>query len=349
MILPGNQLYNLILLAFGMLCWGLWANTFRMTSKWRFELYYFDFAVGAIMAALVVGFTAGNNGWDGFSIIDDIMLAGKRQEAFALVAGVVFNLGNMLIVGALSIAGITAAYVIGMGLMLTSAFLFAYFFAPSGNGVLLGLGAMVAVGAAACMGIASRTHSLNRLAALAREGRTKSTRKRVSVKGLVMAAVGGVLAGLAFPVANMAREGDNGLGPYSLGLFFALGLAISTFIFNLFFMNLPIQGDPLEIAAYFKGAVKSHWLGTFGGILWYIGLISLFVVARADAKNMPPALSIRAIMMGSAVVGALFGIFRWRDFANAEGNVKTFLTIALVLFAVGVVALSFSAGSGYAV
>lgn len=344
MILPGSQLYNLILLAVGMLCWGIWANTFRMTSKWRFELYYFDFAVGAVMGALLIGFTVGNNGWDGFSIVDDILLSGRRQEAFAIVAGTVFNLGNMLIVGALSIAGITATYVIGMGLMLTAAFLFSYFFSPAGNGMLLGIGAFVAVGAAVCMAIASRTHSLNKLAALQREGKTKSTRRTVSVKGLIMAAAGGVVAGIAFPVANMAREGDNGLGPYSLGLFFAVGVAVSTFIFNLFFMNLPIQGAPLEIGAYFKGAVRSHWLGIFGGALWYIGLISLFVVARAEGRNIPPALSVRAIMMGSAVLGALIGIFRWRDFADAEGSVKTVLTVALVLFAVGAVALSFSAG-----
>lgn len=65
MILPGSQLYNLILLAIGMLCLGTWANTYRMTSKWRYELYYFDFAVGALVAALVIGFTAGSLGWMG--------------------------------------------------------------------------------------------------------------------------------------------------------------------------------------------------------------------------------------------------------------------------------------------
>ena len=148
MILPGSQLFNLILLALGMLCWGLWANTFKMTSKWRFELYYFDFAIGALLAAVIIGFTFGSQGWDGFSLIDDLRLAGRRQEAGAAAAGMVFNLGNMLIVGSLAVAGITVAYVIGLGLMLTTGMVITYFTAPSGNGMLLGLGAVMILGAA---------------------------------------------------------------------------------------------------------------------------------------------------------------------------------------------------------
>src|ERR1700743_3245250 len=118
MILPGSQLFNLLLLVFGMLCLGTWAVTFRMTSKWRFELYYFDFAIGTVLAALIIGFTFGSLGWDGFALMDDLRIAGKQKEAQALLGGAIFNLGNMLIMGALSVAGITVAYLIGVGLML---------------------------------------------------------------------------------------------------------------------------------------------------------------------------------------------------------------------------------------
>jgi len=67
-----------------MLCWGAWANTFKATGiKWRFELYYIDFAIGMLLAATVIALTFGNLGFDGFSILDDLRLAGKRQEVAA--------------------------------------------------------------------------------------------------------------------------------------------------------------------------------------------------------------------------------------------------------------------------
>src|SRR5271157_3574904 len=106
MILPGSFTYTLILAILGMVLWGSWANTFKSRpAKWRFELYCFDFAIGTLVAAILLGFTLGNLGYDGFSVIDDLSLAGKRQEMFAFVAGGSFALGNMLLLGGMSISG----------------------------------------------------------------------------------------------------------------------------------------------------------------------------------------------------------------------------------------------------
>ncbi len=343
MILPGSQLFNLILLAFGMLCWGFWANTFRMTSKWRFELYCFDFAVGVLLASLLVGFTFGSLGWDGFALIDDIRIAGKREDAIALAGGAVFNLGNMLMLGALSIAGVTVTYIIGIGFMISMGLVITYFTSPSGNGTILAVGFVAFLLSAISLAIASRSHSLARLVILMREGKTKSTKKAVSIKGLVIAALGGIIASLSFPLINSARQGENGVGPFALGLFFAVGILITTLMFNLFFMNLPVQGDPIEFSAYFLGKAKSHWLGLMGGLLWYIGLSSTLVIARAEGKNIVPAAEVRALMLAAPVIGALFGLLRWKEFQGAEGKVRTFLLVALALFVAGAVGLSLSA------
>src|ERR1700685_3654824 len=106
MILPGSYAAVLLLLFFGMLCWGTWANTFKATGdKWRYELYCFDFAFGLVLAAILLALTLGSLGFDGFSFADDLRLAGKRQDFFGFVAGAVFNLGNMLLLGAGSVAG----------------------------------------------------------------------------------------------------------------------------------------------------------------------------------------------------------------------------------------------------
>src|ERR1700733_9540827 len=105
MILPSTYLATFCLMLLSMLCWGSWANSFKLTRKWRFELFYFDYSLGVVLAALIAAFTFGNLGYDGFSFADDLRHAGLRQDAWALAAGIVFNLANMLLVAAISIAG----------------------------------------------------------------------------------------------------------------------------------------------------------------------------------------------------------------------------------------------------
>jgi glucose uptake protein len=344
MILPGSQLLNIILLVFGMLCIGSWANTLKMIPKWRFELYCFDFVIGAVLASILLGLTFGSLGWDGFALSDDLSLAGKQKDAFALVAGAVFNLGNMLILGALSVAGITVAYVIGVGIMLTSGMVMTRFTSPSGNGALLAAGAAMVFISAILLAFASKMHSMERLVILIREGKTKSTRKTVSVKGILLALAGGIVGGGYFPLVNAARNGEDGLGPYALGIFFVIGIGISTFVFNLFFMNLPIGGEPLEITAWFQGKAKFHWLGVLGGILWYLGFASVLIVARAEGNNVVAPVTLRALILVAAMVGAMWGLLRWKEFAGASGKVRTTMLIALFSFVLGIVGLCASAG-----
>ena len=70
MILAQNATQTLLLLAFGILCWGLWASMYKLTGKWRYELFYFDVAFGVALAAVVYAFTVGSLGFDGFSFTD---------------------------------------------------------------------------------------------------------------------------------------------------------------------------------------------------------------------------------------------------------------------------------------
>ena len=53
-----------------MLCWGSWANTQKLTSSsWRFELFYWDYAIGIVLASLILAFTLGSSGhWNRFSL-----------------------------------------------------------------------------------------------------------------------------------------------------------------------------------------------------------------------------------------------------------------------------------------
>lgn len=358
MTLPGSYVYTLLLLIVSMLCWGSWANTFKVAGKWRFELFYFDFAVGVFIVALITSFTFGMLGIDGFSVMDDLSLAGKRQDMFAFAAGCIFNLANMLLMGAIAVAGMSVAFPIGIGLALIIGVIISYFIHPVGNPILLGCGCLAILGAIVLDAKAWSAYSANKVrraadaaavaaaAAAADPGaktvvkKKKSAKSAATGKGIALAVAGGVLMGLFYPIVELAKEGENGLGPYTIGLLFALGVLLSTFVLNLFFMNLPVQGQPIEFSEYFKGKPNQHLLGVLGGGLWFVGAISNFVAARAEGPALVGPAASYAMGQGATLISALWGLFVWKEFADAEPNVRMLLGVMLILFVAGLTAVS---------
>jgi len=64
MVLPQTYGTALLLIIVSMLCWGSWANTFKLAGKWRFELFYYDYSLGVLIAATIYALTLGNFGVD---------------------------------------------------------------------------------------------------------------------------------------------------------------------------------------------------------------------------------------------------------------------------------------------
>jgi glucose uptake protein len=337
MILPGSYAAVLILLIAGMVSWGTWPNLFKAAGgKWRFELFYFDFAIGVLLAAILIALTAGSLGFDGFSFADDLRLAGKRQDLFGFVAGVVFNLGNMLLLGAVSITGMAVAFPAGMGCALIVAALWSFALNPGVNLILVLIGAAVIVGSIVFDILAFRTWSAARLKAQVQSGSGKTKRRKSTSKGVVISLVGGLLMGSFAPLIEMGRSGENGLGPYSIGFIFAVGVVFSTFVFNLFLMNLPLQGQPIEMAEYFRVKLQRHGLGILGGILWYIGLIANLIGGRVEgAAHVGTPISY-ALAQGSIVIATLCGLFLWRELPDANGSVRIRLGLMFLLLLAGI-------------
>ncbi len=98
----------------------------------------------------------------------------------------------------------------------------------------------------------------------------------MTAKGIVLSLVSGVLMGSVFPVVEMGKSSELGLGPDAIGFVFSVGVFLSTFVFNLFFMNFPVQGEPVGIWQYFKGTPRQHLLGIAGGVIWSTGAIANF-------------------------------------------------------------------------
>src|SRR5690242_120738 len=118
MILPQTTFQSLILMIVSLICLGSWAITYKLSGKWRFELYYMDFALGAVFAGVMYAATTGSLGFDGFALGDDLAHAGRLQWMFAFLAGAIFNLANMLIVASMSVSGMSVAMPVGLGLSL---------------------------------------------------------------------------------------------------------------------------------------------------------------------------------------------------------------------------------------
>jgi glucose uptake protein len=335
MTLPDSYTTALLLTILTMLCWGSWANTLKLAGNWRFELFYFDYSLGVLLASAIAAFTFGTLGFDGFLFLDDLMRAGKRNMAWGFAGGVLFNLANMLLVAAISVAGLAVAFPVGIGLALVIGVVWNYALNPQGNPTFLFTGAGLVVLAIIVDAMAYRALALHREEQRIKAGKSRTLVPKVSMKGILLSLASGVLMGSFYPMVEMGKAGDTGLGPYAIAFVFSCGVFTSTFIFNLYFMNLPVQGEPVEILDYFKGTRRQHLLGLLGGLIWCAGAVANFVAASAPPEvQVGPAISY-AIGQGATMVSALWGLLVWKEFAGADAKVKSLLVIMFVLFLTG--------------
>ena len=307
-----------------MLCWGSWANTTKMTSKtWRFELFYWDYGLGILLATLLLAFTLGSNGSEGRSFLNDLSLADNSSLLSAFWGGVIFNLSNILLVAAIGIAGMSVAFPVGIGIALVLGVLVNYMSNPQGNPVLI-------FGGVALIALAIL------LNAMAYQKLQSNTIGGVSKKGLILSVVSGALMGLFYKYVADSMVSDfnipetGKLTPYTALVIFAVGVVISSILFNTVQMKWPFMGDSVSFSDYFKGRMKDHLVGILGGAIWCVGM-SLSIIASGKAG---PAVSY-GLGQGATVVAALWGIYVWKEFDNAPKGTKPILNIMLLLYIAG--------------
>jgi glucose uptake protein len=333
MILPQTHIGTLIVMILGLLCLGLWVNTYKLGGKLRFEVYYVDFAIGLGIAAVVIAFTFGNLGFDGFSLVDDLMQAHKRQWVEAFGSGVVFTLGNMFLMGAVSVSSLTTAFPVAFGFALLLGLLLGQMGLRSSNPLFLAIGCLLVLAAVVADVLAHRgLVAARKVTAPPQPGKGRAPN---ATKGLVLALVSGLLMAGIRPLVDLARTGDLQLGPYSLMFLFGLGAFASTIVFSLFFMNLPVQGRPLEIMDFVGMRANRHVYGLLGGIVWFSGAVALMVAAATSPEAQAGSSITFLLSNAGTLIAALCGLLIWKEFQEAGGRPKTMAILALVLFAVG--------------
>ncbi|HWZ34324.1 MAG TPA: hypothetical protein VNX18_23460 [Bryobacteraceae bacterium] len=343
MILPTTYFSALIVLIASMLCWGSWANTQKLAGKWRFELFYYDYSIGVLLCALIAAFTLGQMAPQELSFSDNLLIAAKRQMAWGVGAGVVFNLANMLLVAAISVSGMAVAFPIAIGIALSVGVVWNYLLNPQGNpmllfgGVLLVLMAIVVDGFAYSSYLEAKQHEAQKdaLRPDPRAKKVSAVRPLGAGRGILLSIVSGILMGMFYPLVEMSREGDGGVAPYGIAILFGAGVLISSLFYIPFFLNFPVDGPPIEVRDYFKGTRKQHVLGLLGGLIWMAGAICNFAAASAPRSvQVGPAISY-ALGQGATLVSALWGLLVWREFRGANFNVKMLLFGMIVLFLAG--------------
>jgi glucose uptake protein len=315
-----------------MVAWGSWPNTLKLAPKeWRFQLFYWDYAFGVLIFSLLMAFTLGSMGSGGRGFLADLAQADGKAIGLALLAGVIFNVYNILLVSGVDIAGIAVAFPIGVGLALILGVIVNYIANPIGHPALLFPGV-------ACVALAVIFIALayNRVPA---EGQ-KTTRK-----GIVVSLAAGVFGTFWFYLAAASMAGMDGrvleagkLSPYSAVVFFAVGLVVSNFVLNSLVMIKPFAGAPVPHRDYFrKGSVKVHSIGILGGLVWCVGL-SFSILASGAAGF--------AISYGLAqtctMVAAIWGVFIWKEFKSAPAGTNKFLVLMFLFYLAGIVLIILS-------
>src|SRR5579864_6882232 len=137
MFTPSSLTIALLMTITSAICWGSWANTFKGVKNYRFELFYWDYAIGIFLISLVLAFTMGSNGHDSNSFIHNVQSADTSNIVSTLVGGAIFNLANLLLVAAIDMAGLAVAFPVSIGIALVVGVVLSYALQPKGNAVFL--------------------------------------------------------------------------------------------------------------------------------------------------------------------------------------------------------------------
>jgi glucose uptake protein len=309
MFTPATFAIAMLMMVTSAVCWGSWANTYKLTKGYRFELFYWDYAFGIVLISLVLALTMG--GREGF--IDNVRTADVSNVVFALVGGFIFNIANLLLVAGIEMAGLAIAFPLAIGIALVEGVVLSYILQPKGDPLLLSIGVGLAILAVIADGKAY--------------GSLTAGRSAVSRKSIITCVVSGLLMGAFAPFVTRALTAGHPLSAYSIAVFFTIGALLCCPVVNVYFMKHPLVGEPVDFSGYFKVRGVDHLLGLLGGVIWGTGGVFNFVAAGFVGV----AISY-AIGQSAPMVAALWGVFVWKEFRGANTTAKTYLAAMFALY-----------------
>ena len=323
MFVPHTFIVALIMMITSAVCWGSWANTYKGVRRYRFELFYWDYAVGIFLISLVLAFTMGSTANDSTSFLANVHSADNSNIASTMFAGVIFNLANLLLVAAIDMAGLAIAFPISIGIALVVGVVSSYILQPQGNAGLLAAGVVCALIAVILDGKAY--------------GSLPTANRELTKKSIVTCVVSGILMGIWAPFVTHSMTRGNTLGPYSVAVFLTLGALLSCLIWNFYFMKHPLVGQPVNFSEFFRGPTSGHLLGLLGGGIWGTGTVFNLVAANFTGV----AISY-AIGQSAPMVAALWGVLAWKEFRGANRKAYAYLACMFVFYLLSILVISYA-------
>jgi len=311
----------LLMMITSAICWGSWANTYKGVKNYRFELFYWDYAIGIFLSTLIYGHTLGMLHDDPTNLIRNLHAGGWDNAIWVVVAGAIFNLANLLLVAAIDMAGLAIAFPVSIGIALVVGVVSSYALQPKGNAGLLAAGVICALLAVVLDGKAYGMLSA------AGGGADRG----LSRKSIVTCVVSGVLMGVWAPFVTKAMTQGHALGPYGVAIFLTFGALLSCFIWNIYFMKRPLVGEPVKFGDYFRGPALGHLLGLLGGCIWGTGMTFNLVAANYTGV----AISY-AIGQSAPMVAALWGVLVWKEFKGAPAKAYAYLAFMFVFYVIAI-------------
>ncbi|WP_174285347.1 GRP family sugar transporter [Sphingomonas bacterium] len=327
MFLPQTFGQALILTILSAVFWGSWANSYKGTKSYPFALFYWDYIFGFLLCAVAIALTLGSHGIAGEPFLANLATAEGSNLVFALMAGVVFNIANVLLVAALDIAGLSIAFPIAIGIAVVEGVVVSYALQPKGSLPFLAGGLVLAL----CAVILNAR-------AYASIGGAAACGNKPKRSGVGISIVSGLLMGVFAPLVTRALTYGHAMTPYSVSVLFAVGALLCCIIFNTYLMRRPIEGPVVSFREYAQAGSRNHLLGIIGGIAWGFG--GCFNFIAAGYVGVPISY---AIGQSAPLIAAAWGVFVWREFSGAPRQAWTMLGLmaACYLAAIGLIALAY--------
>ncbi len=155
-------------------------------------MFYWDYVVGVLIVSLILGLTMGSTGGPD-AMLANLGRADGSNIVYALAGGTVFNIANLLLVAAISIAGLAVAFPVGIGMALIVGVLLNYVIAPAGNPLLLFGGVALVLAAIMVDALAYRARG--------------DDKQPMSARGLKLAIACGILMGVFYPLVTKSIAG----------------------------------------------------------------------------------------------------------------------------------------------
>lgn len=301
------------------LCQGSWPATFRWSAR-RAPLFFSDFAIGAVAAAVCMWLVAGVLDDGAWWRLGTVARSAPGGVIAVLVAGALFAVGSLLLLTAAETVGLGVAASASGATALSVGGALGHLMAPAGQTALV----------AGSLALALAAVGVSAMACVRRQRGVGAPWE----KPFVVAVLSGAILASFPPFLTRASTGAAALSPIAATLCLAAGTSLWGLAASRYLMARPLLGPPLHGRMLVEASASQYVKGVLGGLMWCAG-----VAAALTASPAAGALASYGMNLTTPLVTAMWGVVAWREFRGAPWSGLGFLCLALALHCLSILSL----------